>query len=114
MFGRRGAQCNVQGRSRNSARAGFRGAFETGSKKAGLASLLTRLKGRNPPTEIIARADEFAAGRPYPFFVKAGAFGTASTGVLWRVGERTPGAMRWLRSNRSPERFAPRLAVQPR
>jgi hypothetical protein len=60
-------------------------AFEQVQSKAGFASLLTRLKVPQPTTEIIRSADEFAAERPYPFFVKA-AFGTASTGV-WRVGD---------------------------
>src|SRR6266567_4262442 len=60
-------------------------AFEQVQSKAGFASLLTRLKVPQPTTEIIRSADEFAAERPYPFFVKA-AFGTASAGV-WRVGD---------------------------
>src|SRR5258707_3760706 len=60
-------------------------AFEQVQSKAGFASLLTRLKVPQPATEIIRSADEFAAERPYPFFVKA-AFGTASAGV-WRVGD---------------------------
>ncbi|HYS87527.1 MAG TPA: hypothetical protein VEN78_21375, partial [Bradyrhizobium sp.] len=55
-------------------------AFEQVQSKAGFASLLTRLKVPQPSTEIIRSADEFAAERPYPFFVKA-AFGTASAGV---------------------------------
>ena len=64
-------------------RAGrFRG-FEQVQSKAGLADLLTRLNVPQPTTEIVRSADEFAAERPYPFFVKA-AFGTASAGV-WRV-----------------------------
>src|SRR5882672_5313121 len=60
-------------------------AFEQVQSKAGFASLLTRLKVPQPSTEIIRSADQFAAERPYPFFVKA-AFGTASAGV-WRVGD---------------------------
>ena len=60
-------------------------AFEQVQSKAGLAELLTRLKVPQPKTEIVHSADEFAAERPYPFFVKA-AFGTASAGV-WRVGD---------------------------
>jgi predicted ATP-grasp superfamily ATP-dependent carboligase len=60
-------------------------AFEQVQGKAGFANLLTRLNVQQPSTEIIRSADEFAAERPYPFFVKA-AFGTASAGV-WRVGD---------------------------
>jgi predicted ATP-grasp superfamily ATP-dependent carboligase len=60
-------------------------AFEQVQGKAGFAGLLTRLNVPQPTTEIIRSADEFAAERPYPFFVKA-AFGTASAGV-WRVGD---------------------------
>jgi len=58
-------------------------AFEQVQSKAALAALLTRLKVPQPRTELIRSADEFAAERPFPFFVKA-AFGTASVGV-WRV-----------------------------
>jgi predicted ATP-grasp superfamily ATP-dependent carboligase len=58
-------------------------AFEQVQSKASLAELLARLNVPQPTTEIVRSADEFAADRPYPFFVKA-AFGTASTGV-WRV-----------------------------
>jgi biotin carboxylase len=58
-------------------------AFEQVQSKAGLAELLTRLKVPQPKTDIVRSADEFAADRPFPFFVKA-AFGTASAGV-WRV-----------------------------
>jgi predicted ATP-grasp superfamily ATP-dependent carboligase len=58
-------------------------AFEQVQSKATLAELLTRLDVPQPETEIVRSADEFAADRAYPFFVKA-AFGTASTGV-WRV-----------------------------
>jgi predicted ATP-grasp superfamily ATP-dependent carboligase len=59
--------------------------FEQVQSKASFAALLTRLNIPQPATEIIRSADEFAAQRPYPFFVKA-AFGTASAGV-WRVGD---------------------------
>jgi predicted ATP-grasp superfamily ATP-dependent carboligase len=58
-------------------------AFEQVQSKSGLAELLTRLNVPQPKTEVVRSADEFAADRPFPFFVKA-AFGTASTGV-WRV-----------------------------
>jgi predicted ATP-grasp superfamily ATP-dependent carboligase len=58
-------------------------AFEQVQSKAGLAELLTRLDVPQPRTEIVRSANEFAADRPYPFFVKA-AFGTASVGV-WQV-----------------------------
>ncbi len=58
-------------------------AFERVQSKASLADLLTQLNVPQPKTEIVRSADEFAAERPYPFFVKA-AFGTASAGV-WRV-----------------------------
>jgi predicted ATP-grasp superfamily ATP-dependent carboligase len=60
-------------------------AFEQVQSKAGLADLLTRLQVPQPKTDIVRSANEFAADRPYPFFVKA-AFGTASVGV-WRVGD---------------------------
>jgi predicted ATP-grasp superfamily ATP-dependent carboligase len=59
--------------------------FEQVQSKASFATLLTRLKIPQPKTDIIGSADEFAAERPFPFFVKA-AFGTASAGV-WRVGD---------------------------
>src|ERR1700691_3240607 len=59
--------------------------FERAQSKAGFAALLTQLKIPQPKTDIIGSADEFAAERPFPFFVKA-AFGTASAGV-WRVGD---------------------------
>ncbi len=59
------------------------GAFERVQSKASLADLLTQLEVPQPKTDIVRSANEFAAERPYPFFVKA-AFGTASTGV-WRV-----------------------------
>ena len=58
-------------------------AFEQVQSKATLAELLARLDVPQPQTELVHSANEFAADRPYPFFVKA-AFGTASTGV-WRV-----------------------------
>jgi predicted ATP-grasp superfamily ATP-dependent carboligase len=60
-------------------------AFERVQSKASLATLLTQLKVTQPLTEVIRSADEFAAERPYPFFVKT-AFGTASAGV-WRVAD---------------------------
>jgi predicted ATP-grasp superfamily ATP-dependent carboligase len=60
-------------------------AFEQVQSKAALADLLTQLNVPQPRTDIVRSADEFAVGRPYPFFVKA-AFGTASTGV-WRVAD---------------------------
>jgi predicted ATP-grasp superfamily ATP-dependent carboligase len=59
--------------------------FEQVQSKASFAELLTRLKVTQPRTEIVRSADQFAADRPYPFFVKA-AFGTASAGV-WRVSD---------------------------
>jgi predicted ATP-grasp superfamily ATP-dependent carboligase len=59
--------------------------FEQVQSKASFAALLTQLKIPQPNTEIIGSADEFAAERPFPFFVKT-AFGTASAGV-WRVGD---------------------------
>jgi predicted ATP-grasp superfamily ATP-dependent carboligase len=58
-------------------------AFERVQSKAGFADLLTQLKVPQPKTDVVRSADEFAAERPYPFFVKS-AFGTASTSV-WRV-----------------------------
>ena len=60
-------------------------AFEQVQSKATLADLLTRLKVPQPKTVLVRSAEEFAASRPYPFFVKA-AFGTASVGV-WRVDD---------------------------
>jgi predicted ATP-grasp superfamily ATP-dependent carboligase len=60
-------------------------AFEQVQSKAALADLLTRLQVPQPKTDIVRSADEFAADRPFPFFVKA-AFGTASAGV-WRVSD---------------------------
>jgi predicted ATP-grasp superfamily ATP-dependent carboligase len=60
-------------------------AFEQVQSKASFAELLTQLKVPQPKTDIVRSADEFAAERRYPFFVKA-AFGTASAGV-WRVGD---------------------------
>jgi predicted ATP-grasp superfamily ATP-dependent carboligase len=59
--------------------------FEQVQSKAGFAALLTQLKIPQPKTDIIGSADEFAAERPFPFFVKS-AFGTASAGI-WRVGD---------------------------
>jgi predicted ATP-grasp superfamily ATP-dependent carboligase len=59
--------------------------FEQVQSKARFSELLTRLNVTQPKTEIVRSADEFAADRPYPFFVKA-AFGTASAGV-WRVSD---------------------------
>ncbi len=64
--------------------ADFEG-FEQVQSKAILADLLARLKVPQPKTEVVRSADEFAAERPYPFFVKA-AFGTASVGV-WRIAD---------------------------
>jgi predicted ATP-grasp superfamily ATP-dependent carboligase len=58
-------------------------AFERVQSKAGFADLLTGLNVPQPKTEVVRSADEFAADRRFPFFVKS-AFGTASTGV-WRV-----------------------------
>ena len=58
-------------------------AFEQVQSKASFAEVLTRLKVPQPRTDVVHSASEFAADRPFPFFVKA-AFGTASTGV-WRV-----------------------------
>jgi glutathione synthase/RimK-type ligase-like ATP-grasp enzyme len=58
-------------------------AFEQVQSKASFADLLTRLNVPQPKTDIVRSVDEFAADRPYPFFVKT-AFGTASAGV-WRV-----------------------------
>ncbi len=58
-------------------------AFEQVQSKASLAELLDAARRAAAQTEIVRSADEFAAERPFPFFVKA-AFGTASTGV-WRV-----------------------------
>ncbi len=59
-------------------------AFEQVQSKASLAELLTRLRVPQPRTEVVRTVSDFAASRPFPFFVKA-AFGTASTGV-WRIG----------------------------
>ena len=59
--------------------------FEQVQSKASLAELLARLEVPQPPTAVVRTAEEFAASRPFPFFVKA-AFGTASSGV-WRVGD---------------------------
>jgi biotin carboxylase len=60
-------------------------AFEQVQSKASLAELLARLEVPQPATTVVRTAAEFAASRPFPFFVKA-AFGTASAGV-WRVGD---------------------------
>jgi predicted ATP-grasp superfamily ATP-dependent carboligase len=60
-------------------------AFEQVQSKANFATLLTQLNVPQPETDIVRSAGEFAARRPYPFFVKA-AFGTASAGV-WRVAD---------------------------
>jgi predicted ATP-grasp superfamily ATP-dependent carboligase len=60
-------------------------AFERVQSKASFATLLTQLNLQQPKTDIVRSADQFAADRPYPFFVKA-AFGTASAGV-WRIGD---------------------------
>jgi len=62
--------------------AGF-DAFEKVQSKASLAELLTRLGVPQPRTEIVRSANQFAAERPFPFYVKA-AFGTASVGV-WQI-----------------------------
>src|SRR5450631_3703352 len=45
-------------------------AFERVQSKASLADLLTQLSVPQPKTEIVRSAEEFAAERPYPFFVK--------------------------------------------
>ena len=84
-------------------------AFEQVQSKASLAELLTRLEVPQPATTVVRTATEFAASRPFPFFVKA-AFGTASTGV-WRVGdERQRDALStWLDRQGA---FAERLLVQ--
>ena len=60
-------------------------AFEEVQSKVKFSGLLTRLEVPQPITEIVRSAGDFAAERPYPFFVKA-AFGTASAGV-WRVSD---------------------------
>jgi predicted ATP-grasp superfamily ATP-dependent carboligase len=60
-------------------------ALEQVQSKASFATLLTQLNVPQPATEIVRSAEQFAADRPYPFFVKA-AFGTASAGV-WRIGD---------------------------
>jgi predicted ATP-grasp superfamily ATP-dependent carboligase len=84
-------------------------AFEQVQSKTGLASLLTRLKVPQPTTDIVRSADQFAADRPYPFFVKA-AFGTASAGV-WRVDDaRQRDAL--LVQLEQHHAFAPGLLVQ--
>jgi len=84
-------------------------AFEQVQSKAGFASLLTQLKVPQPTTDIVHSADQLAADRPYPFFVKA-AFGTASAGV-WRVGDaRQRDAL--LVQLEQHHAFAPGLLVQ--
>ncbi len=45
-------------------------AFEQLQSKASFAALLTQLKVPQPITDIVRSADEFAADRPYPFFVR--------------------------------------------
>src|SRR6267378_4515681 len=60
-------------------------AFEQVQSKASFAALLTQLNVQQPTTEIVRSTEQFAAHRPYPFFVKT-AFGTASGGV-WRVAD---------------------------
>ncbi len=84
-------------------------AFEQVQSKAGFAILLTRLKVPQPTTDIVRSADQFAADRPYPFFVKA-AFGTASAGV-WRVDDahQRDALLVQLEQHRA---FAPGLLVQ--
>ena len=84
-------------------------AFEQVQSKARLADLLTRLNVPQPKTDIIRSAAEFAADRPYPFFVKA-AFGTASAGV-WQVrNERQRDSM--LPQLEQHDAFAEGLLVQ--
>ena len=83
--------------------------FEQVQSKASLADLLARLKVPQPKTDVVRSADEFAAERPYPFFVKA-AFGTASVGV-WRIGDaRRRDAL--LRQLEQAKAFAAGLLVQ--
>jgi predicted ATP-grasp superfamily ATP-dependent carboligase len=60
-------------------------AFEQVQSKASFAALLTQLNVQQPTTETVRLTEQFAAHRPYPFFVKT-AFGTASGGV-WRVAD---------------------------
>jgi len=85
-------------------------AFEHGPEQGRFRkSCLTRLKVPQPTTDIVRSADQFAADRPYPFFVKA-AFGTASAGV-WRVGDaRQRDAL--LVQLEQHHAFAPGLLVQ--
>jgi predicted ATP-grasp superfamily ATP-dependent carboligase len=83
--------------------------FEQVQSKAGLAALLAQLKVPQPTTEIVRSAEEFAAERPFPFYVKA-AFGTASTGV-WRAQDaHQRDAL--LRQFEQQNRFAEGLLVQ--
>lgn len=84
-------------------------AFEQVQSKASFADLLTRLNVPQPKTDVIRSAAEFAADRPYPFFVKA-AFGTASASV-WQVrGERQRDSVR--RRLEQHDAFAGGLLVQ--
>jgi len=84
-------------------------AFEQVQSKAGFAILLTQLKVPQPTTDIVRSADQFAADRPYPFFVKA-AFGTASAGV-WRVDDARQRDALLVQLERH-HAFAPGLLVQ--
>jgi predicted ATP-grasp superfamily ATP-dependent carboligase len=84
-------------------------AFEQVQSKASLAELLTRLDVPQPATAVVRTAEEFAASRPFPFFVKA-AFGTASTGV-WRVGDAGQRDALLTRLEQH-DAFAPGLLVQ--
>jgi len=60
----------------------------TGPKQAGFASLLTRLKVRNPPPKSFGSADDFAASGPYPVFRPRPPFGTRAPASAGR--RRTP------------------------
>ncbi len=60
-------------------------AFEQVQSKVALTRLLARLSVPQPATKIVHSADQLAAGRDYPCFVKT-AFGTASAAV-WRVDD---------------------------
>jgi predicted ATP-grasp superfamily ATP-dependent carboligase len=84
-------------------------AFEQVQSKASFSALLSRLEVPQPRTEIVHSASEFAAERPYPFFVKS-AFGTASAGV-WRVcdSSRRDAVLRQLQQS---EAFSDGLVVQ--
>jgi hypothetical protein len=55
--------------------------------KPALAALLTRIDIPQSATEIIHSTRDFAAERPFPYFVKT-PFGTASAGV-WRIDTST-------------------------